>query len=296
MTAGRGLADTVLHVPDARGMENLYQMLMNVNEAPARLHTWRAQLMRMLSEGGISLGPEEAKSDDSRMFVEARESYARKLKDKFLSGSARFLLQQSQDVQKIEKLENRLLYEIDTALRYSGQIWSRQDPLRFRGLSDLPSAFSINGPSGKLMELCLAQAPAEQDDESSSSSSYPDGNSVIMAIQPTVETIKGRRSSSDLAYSKDASRVWSKARVLVAAPKVKPQPAPAPASRQPSNPSHSRHGSLSSQASQPITFAKPPAAVRSNRPNKPSHSRRGSMQSQASQPVTYSKPTEGNWL
>jgi len=248
-TPGHGLSDKALHVPDAHSMENLYRILMNVNETPARLHTWRSQLMRMLSEGGISLLSKQAKNDDSRMFVEARESYARKLKDRFLSGAARFLLQQDQDPVTIDKLETRLLSEIDAALRFSCQAWSRQDPLRFRGLCDLPASFSSSGSPGKLMDLCLDYS--DRAEQPTSLRSY-DGQSVVMIIQPTVETVRATRSPTDPKATKEVSRIWSKARVLVHAPPPSKAPHNTRAGSRP--PPRSRRGSHTSQVSDTVTF------------------------------------------
>ena len=113
----------------------------------------------MLSEGGLSLNSiDEAKTDESRMLFEARQAHARKLKDRFLGGAARFLLQDQSDAIGIEKLEAHVLYEIDQALRFSCKVWSREDGwIRLRGLRDLPAVFTANNKTSRdAMEVCRA--------------------------------------------------------------------------------------------------------------------------------------------
>src|SRR5262245_54581160 len=94
------------------------------------VHAWRAKLMEMLYEAGMGLEPKHANDESSRSLSEARRRYCRKLRDRFLSGSARFLLQ-DQDTVGIEKLEITLMEEFDKALRFSCHVWSRTDALQF---------------------------------------------------------------------------------------------------------------------------------------------------------------------
>ncbi|KAM7202616.1 hypothetical protein V8F20_004405 [Naviculisporaceae sp. PSN 640] len=187
-------------------------------------HNWRRQLMRTLSRGGLMLDPNGAKGPDSRLLIEAREKYATKLKDRFLSGPARYLLE-DQDAHGIEKLERRLLRELDLTLRFSCQVWSRLDHLKFSSLAELaPTEFNANSP---IMELCEIQAPpnsqlpgASGDDLGPDAPpAYYDGNAVIMVVQPAVESIKTNSSSHTWGHASrkgaDLRSIWTKAQVLV---------------------------------------------------------------------------------
>lgn len=184
--------------------------------------------MRTLSQGGLALDADKAKSPDGRLLVEARETYAKKLKERFLSGPARYLLE-DQDALGIEKLERRLLRELDLALRISCQVWSRSDELRFSSLSEFSATeFHATSP---IMELCEIQAPgtsqphclAVDDPAPDAPPASYDGNAVVMVVQPAVESIKANdtnaRAEPDAGpHDSHRKRVWAKAQVLVRTP------------------------------------------------------------------------------
>ena len=160
--------------------------------------------------------PGSVEGDERRFLVDCRKVYARKLKDRFLGGAARFLLQ-DQHAAGIEKLESRLIQEIDMALQFSCQVWSRQEPLRLKGLKGLADARFRT--TDETMELCQGQAPAHINPHESVDldlpPAYHDGHSVVMVVQPVVEAVLVR---SGAKKDMDATKVLSKARVLVEVP------------------------------------------------------------------------------
>ncbi|KAK3493610.1 hypothetical protein B0T13DRAFT_512920 [Neurospora crassa] len=94
---------------------------------PAMAASFRTNLLSLLSQSG-----------DSHILQQldaARRKYARKLKDQFLSGPARFLLA-DQSFECIEQLEAALEQELDACLKFSTQLWAKGD-LSFKGLGDL---------------------------------------------------------------------------------------------------------------------------------------------------------------
>ena len=123
--------------------------------------------MRLLSDGGLGhdlAHPSMANNEDRQLLANARRDYAQQLKDRFLGSAARFLLR-DQDAGGIARLEGRLLAELDLALRFSVQAWSRVAPLVFVGLSELLArghGFRLataaeNGD--ETAELCANQKP-----------------------------------------------------------------------------------------------------------------------------------------
>ncbi|KAK4247871.1 hypothetical protein C7999DRAFT_14164 [Corynascus novoguineensis] len=190
---------------------------------------WRASLMKALSEGGIGSTDESTLlHSDFRFLAEARVRYAGRLKDTFLRGPARFLLR-DQDAAGIEKLERRLVQEIDAALRFSCQLWCRHDIPQIHGLHEL--AKKATHAASDDIRLCRAQVPpfaehvgsvVELGDETPG---YPDGLSVIMVLQPSVGAItspKPRTPSNE--DSRSSTKIWIKASVLVGTPKPSAQP------------------------------------------------------------------------
>lgn len=140
-------------------------------------------------------------------FAEARFRHARRLKDNFLRSPARFLLR-DQDPAGIERLEHLLVQEIDAALRFSCQLWSRRDTTpRITGLAELgrtpfQSASEImelyQGRSTSAMERAVTTTIAPN---SFSPGSQHDNATIITVIQPSIG---------------NGAKVWTKARVLVA--------------------------------------------------------------------------------
>ncbi|KAK0717379.1 hypothetical protein B0T26DRAFT_709764 [Lasiosphaeria miniovina] len=233
-------------LPAKADIENLHLLLSHVQQSQSNTNSWRAQLMQILSEGGLSVEPENAIGEGRRVLAEARQNYARKLKDRFLSGAARFLLrEQNQQEQEqkteattgnnnnsIEKLERHLVNEFDAALRFSCRVWSRHDPLRLRGLSDLAAAAFTS--SNDAMDLCQAQADAlalaraqagDQTPRTFSVRNGHEGHSVVVVLQPAVDTIVTAPENGGQGQ-RDVPRMWSKARVFVAPPRLV-MPAPA---------------------------------------------------------------------
>ncbi|KAM7213743.1 hypothetical protein V8F06_010877 [Rhypophila decipiens] len=215
------------NLPGRQDIENLYNVLSKVQHTNREADNWRKQLMRTLSEGGLILDANNAKNPDSRLLVEARENYAKKLRERFLGGPARYLLQ-DQDAIGIEKLERQLLREIDLALRFSCRIWSQSGQVR---LLTLP-AFATTRPetASLTMTLCEIQgpflespAPASRADDNTCLGKDPppachDGNAVIMVVQPAIEGIKTNKAGKNKDGKPAASVIWSKAQVLVRTP------------------------------------------------------------------------------
>jgi hypothetical protein len=176
--------------------------------------------MKAFFEGGISTEVDSILlAKDARLLAEARLKYSGRLKDRFLRGPARFLLQH-QDPAGIDKLEHRLVQEIDAALRFSCQLWCRRDTPRVTRLRDLAEmAFSS---SSNDMELYQAQAPlcaqpaGGSVDTQDGRPGYHDGDSVIMVVQPSVSVSPNAGIKKD---TKRSNKVWTKASVLVASPK-----------------------------------------------------------------------------
>ena len=120
-------------------------------------NAWRTSLMKAFCEDGMSAEVDNILlTDDGRLLAEARVRHAGRLKDSFLRSPARFLLQ-DQDAAGIEKLERRLVREIDAALRFSCQMWCRRDTPCVRGLRDFGET-SFNSSNDE-MELYQTHAP-----------------------------------------------------------------------------------------------------------------------------------------
>ncbi|KAK3493608.1 hypothetical protein B0T13DRAFT_530870 [Neurospora crassa] len=233
-----------LAYPMKAEMENMFHMLTKAQTAENGLTSVQlreAQLVQLFADSGMSLkspsdsGGVEAK----RMLIESRLNYARRLKERFLSGAARFLLQ-DQDPAGIAALERSLTEHIDDALRFSVQLWARPGPIRFHGFQALGN--QKFKPDNRLMGLCHAQMPKEAapsalpahllgqvGPETPGPPGYYDGRPVIMVVQPAVEGIEvGGGGREDDSKPRKISRVWMKARVLVATTAAQGQTATAP--------------------------------------------------------------------
>lgn len=161
--------------------------------------------------------------------AESRLKYAGQLKDRFLRGPARFLLG-DQGAAGIEKLERHLVQELDAALRFSCQLWCGQDTPLIRGFRDLTGGNS--NFNGNEMQFYQLQGPlhAKQVVETvveNELAACHDGHPVIMVLQPsigisTLTSTKGEESQGPKANT----RIWTKATVLVATPKVPTQELP----------------------------------------------------------------------
>ena len=178
---------------------------------------WRAQMMRLFADGGFSLKDVEAtgRNDSCRIFVDSRLSYARKLKERFLGGSARFLLQ-GQDANGIEKLERSLTNIIDEALRFSCRLWTRVTPIRLHGWMDLGSREITT--STPLVTLCRAQVKVEARFPGPQQDNRAD-QQIVMVVQPAIVTDSIDLTGLDLGTDGGGiASVWLRARVMVASP------------------------------------------------------------------------------
>ncbi|KAK4104401.1 hypothetical protein N658DRAFT_483352 [Parathielavia hyrcaniae] len=213
--------------PSRQAMESLYRLSSKMRGGDSSAIAWRNSLMKSFVEGGMSMEADSIlHTDESRHLAEARLRYAGRLKDKFLRGPARFLLR-DQDSAGIEKLERRLVQEIDATLRFSCQLWCRNDTPQVRGLHDLlETTFTASRDD---IELCHAQTPHHAQSSrgangGDSPPGYHDGHSVIMVVQPSVgvRTSSGTRQGAK-ANTKVNTKVWTKASVLVATPQLPAQ-------------------------------------------------------------------------
>ncbi len=211
-------------------LQRCYWSLTNVpNEQTAQddgmrvtAYHWRAQMMRLFADGGFGLKDVAAagRTESCRIFIDSRLTYARKLKERFLGGSARFLLQ-DQDASGIEKLERSLTDIIDEALRFSCRLWSRVAPIRLHGWSDLGSR-DIRAAT-PVVTLCRAQVEVEACSKDKSSGTPQDNQTdrqIVMVVQPAIVA-----DSIDLPGVNDVetggdgiASVWLRARVMVAGP------------------------------------------------------------------------------
>ncbi len=192
-------------------------------------NAWRTSLMKAFCEGGMSAEVDNILlTDDGRLLAEARVRHAGRLKDAFLRSPARFLLQ-DQDATGIEKLERRLVREIDAALRFSCQMWCRRDTPCVRGLRDiLETSFSSSNDEMELYQTHppLSSPPSIRIAVSGDAPpGYHDGNSIIMVVQPSIGVGTSRGNGKG---TRGGTRVWGKASVLVTAPNSVPEPEAAP--------------------------------------------------------------------
>lgn len=192
---------------------------------------WRASVMKTLFEGGMSTKVDSffLTANNSHLpLAEARLKYAGQLKDRFLRGPARFLLQH-QERAGIEKLEYRLVQEIDAALRFSCQIWCRQETPLVRGLRDLTE--KALGFNSNEMQLYQPRAPLQAKGVvgtvvRNAPHACHGGQPVIIVLQPSI-SVRATTSHEGAAEGQEAStRIWTKATVLVATPKVSAQESP----------------------------------------------------------------------
>ncbi|EGZ75971.1 hypothetical protein NEUTE2DRAFT_106312 [Neurospora tetrasperma FGSC 2509] len=215
-----------LAYPMKAEMENMFHMLTKdptSSTSPAHV---QASLVHLFATAGISLPSSSTSSSSSsangieakRMLIESRLNYARRLKDRFLSGVARFLLQ-DQDPAGIVRLERSLTEHIDDALRFSCQFWARPGPIRFHaGFAALGG--QVYKAGGRLVELCWAQQQGLERTMAGQTPQPPgndDGKQVLMVVQPAVESLKIGSGGDDDIDTKPSktSKVWLKARVLV---------------------------------------------------------------------------------
>jgi len=192
-------------------------------------HHWRAQMMRLIADGGFSLKDVAAAggNESRRTFVESRLNYGRKLKERFLGGSARFLLQ-DQSARGIEKLERMLDDMIDDALRFSCRLWTRVAPLRLHGWKDLGSR-EIKAAT-PVVTLCHAQVEVEAHNaRNESAKDKPVGSpraqedqtdhQIVMVVQPAVVTESINLPGVNVGSGGEGvALVWLKSRVMVAGP------------------------------------------------------------------------------
>ncbi|KAK4233155.1 hypothetical protein C8A03DRAFT_48211 [Achaetomium macrosporum] len=223
-----------LGLPVKSDMERLVHMLTDAQEESARVaaHHWRAQMMRLFADGGFSLKDVAAagRNDSRRTFVESRLNYARKLKERFLGGAARYLLQ-DQDSPGIERLERMLANIIDDALRFSCSLWTRVAPLRLHSWQDLNNKEFIS--PNELVTWCHAQAPARSvrghesgnnNDNRSPSPQEESGRPIVMIVHSALVTDNLSLQGVPVGTgADDVVLVWPRARVMVTGP-MSPSP------------------------------------------------------------------------
>jgi hypothetical protein len=180
----------------------------------SRVLHWRAQLIQMFSEAGLSSSPTslDDNNEDRQMLVNARREYAQQLKERFLGSTARYFLDE-QDAQGIARLEAQLMIELDLALRFSVRIWARTTPVHFIGLQEMvgPGPAQTVRLDDELMTLCRAQQQEADPVEGAV------GREVVMILQPAVGTLRRLGSSGT---------VWVKSEVVAAAKGEKKQAIP----------------------------------------------------------------------
>ncbi|KAK4140014.1 uncharacterized protein C8A04DRAFT_40282 [Dichotomopilus funicola] len=222
-----GSTASMLGLPLKPEMERLVQMLSDAqDDDPAfPAYHWRANMMRLFADGGFALKDVAAagRNEAKRMFVESRLNYARKLKERFLGGSARFLLQ-DQDAAGIEQLESTLGDLIDEALVFSCRLWTRMSPVRLHGWKDLGEK-EVKA-AAPLVTLCHAQVEvesrrhkAEISKEKQASQDSQTDHTMVMAVQPAVVADTINTSGPKVEVDDDGLvLVWLKARVMLAGP------------------------------------------------------------------------------
>ncbi|KAK3307785.1 uncharacterized protein B0T15DRAFT_549614 [Chaetomium strumarium] len=143
------------NLPTRRATEGLHRMFLNAPGGAENVNAWRSSVLKAFCEGGMSTSVDSILlTEDAARPLSRGQAPVRGLKDAFLRSPARFLLR-DQDAAGIEKLERRLVQEMDSALRFSCQLWCRREPISVRGLDELvDTAFSAASDS---MELCQAQ-------------------------------------------------------------------------------------------------------------------------------------------
>jgi hypothetical protein len=251
---GSAIGNSNQSLPSRQTMENLYQFLLDrmsylepvshlscanlsltfqtllVPSGEQNANSWRAYVMKTFVEGGMSTEVDNFMlTKGTRIpLAESRLKYAGQLKDRFLRGPARFLLE-DQEAAGIEKLERHLVEELDAALRFSCQLWCGQDTPLIRGFRDLTGGTS-NFDSNE-MQAYQTQAPfhakrvigAVVNEQAACHGGHP----VIMVLQPSVGTSTLSRTKVGAGKGPGANtRIWTKATVLVATPKVPAQESP----------------------------------------------------------------------
>ncbi|KAK4450205.1 hypothetical protein QBC34DRAFT_297719 [Podospora aff. communis PSN243] len=184
-------------LPAKPEIEDVMTLLMRTQQNDDSVYEWRAHLMQMLSDGGISRDashPSMANNEDKQMLASTRREYARLLKERFLSGSARYFLR-DQDPQGIAKLEGQLVSELDLALRFSAQVWARRSPMHFIGLAEIAGSSQDLQFDPEVMIPHINQRTSANRDQQ-----------VVMVLQPAIGTL--RKIGSE-------GQVWRKAEVVV---------------------------------------------------------------------------------
>ncbi|KAK4200880.1 hypothetical protein QBC40DRAFT_224498 [Triangularia verruculosa] len=224
------IPSSMLGLPLKNEMERLQFMLLDAqdNSSAGQHGHWRAHMMRLFATGGMSMPPAHPSAASSispsrQTLIDARLNYARKLREMFLGGAARFLLH-DQDAPGIERLERVLTEMIDDALRFSCKLWSRTWGVGIRGWRDLSELKGGFKTGMKTVGICQAQDntyygpedPSSENDKQASDGN--EGRPVIMVVQPAIEAVAG------FGDDERRSLVWLRARVMVAAPVEEPVP------------------------------------------------------------------------
>lgn len=185
-----------------------------VNEKDA--HQWRVHLVRILSVNGMGLTPSELRKDSpksAKLLLEHRARYARMLADKFLRGTAQFLLK-SQSLEQRESCFGRLEQQLDLALQQSAKLWTHRSFMRCLDLGE------IKRLRWDTMKVAPGAMQTHQSQKLEQPAQYND-QPIIMVVQPAIVACGTEEGQNYGAIS----RVWLRARVWVGGdgPDVKEQ-------------------------------------------------------------------------
>lgn len=206
-----------------------------VQTKPTASSCLRAQILHLLREGGLghdTTHPDIASHADRRILAEARKGYARKLKDKFLSGPARFLLR-DQTPEGISVLESKLTGEIDLALKFSLLVWGRKDTvdIKFSGLEGSSSDYLYNESKMEVYDDGARDSDSKTQDGEGEKKSLPvppPSQEVTMVLQPTITCTIFSSSSLPNSEPQPQTTIISKAVVLLSNAFPPPSPSPSP--------------------------------------------------------------------
>ncbi|KAM7202613.1 hypothetical protein V8F20_004402 [Naviculisporaceae sp. PSN 640] len=195
-------------LPTMPEIERYHDLIVKALGGSNEIHIWRSQLARALTEAGLSQDHMDVPTSKSmRRLVRARRDYAKKLAEDFLSGPACILLR-DQAAAGIERMEWKLVNELDAALRLSAQIWSFQTtPLAAAGIEK----FGTNFLDSTEMNLCQAQ-------EMDMSIKGGEKHEVIAVLQPEIMAVGAGDEGLDAIWTN--AQVFVSPRSVVAAEKA----------------------------------------------------------------------------
>ena len=194
-------------------------MCLTARQKPDDVCAWRSQLMKMLCDGGLNRDVADGSpnvASAQQLLARARLAHARRLKDRFLRSPARFLLADL-TAESIEELDRRLLAELDSALRFSAQLWSssHHGSITFVGLAQLDSQKHQDHHHSPFAELCRAQQQQQLRQQRPASPRSASGTDVVMVLQPGVCCAPSDGVAESAASGPSNASVWAKAQVVM---------------------------------------------------------------------------------